>query len=524
MQLPPVALADWRAKVEQELAGKSFEKVLVQQTSEGIAVQPLYTELPATLPPRDPGAQPFRICVRAGPAPLLEIEDGADALWLSKITPELREKNVFFVLESRELPPASLLPRVAFCHDLSATRGGEEQVFGEVARFAKEHEQAANLIPISGVPFHDSGADAADELAGVLWVGARALRRLMEAGLPADRAARQLWVQLAAGRDTFLELCKFRALRTVWRKLLTAVGAPDAPRTLVHAVCSDLTLTQRDPWVNLLRVTTQMFAAIVGGADLVTPNEFDRVLTDCEPSAQARRMARNTGLVLREESMLGKVQDPAGGSYAFETMTDQLARSAWQRFQVIARDGGFPDAFVRTAETGKRIAQTGQDRAWSIARRKIPILGVSEFANLDEKLPQPARAVGFELPRDSAAFEKLRLRADETKPEALLITLGPFAESRARAGFAASFLAAGGIRSRESAANERAAIACLCGTDERYAAEAVERVRALKAAGCKRVLIAGRPGELEKPLREAGADGFIHVGCDAVAILSELLS
>ena len=105
----------------------------------------------------------------------------------------------------------------------------------------------------------------------------------------------------------------------------------------------------------------------------------------------------------------------------------------------------------------------------------------------------------------------------------LLVTLGPLAESRPRAGFATNFFAAGGIRSRETTQDETAKVACLCGSDERYAAEAVTRARALKAAGCTRVVLAGRPGSLEPALREAGVDAFLYAGCDAVALLSELL-
>jgi methylmalonyl-CoA mutase len=125
-------------------------------------------------------------------------------------------------------------------------------------------------------------------------------------------------------------------------------------------------------------------------------------------------------------------------------------------------------------------------------------------------------------------FEALRAHADAATakghtPEAILVTLGPIAETRARVGFALGFFAAGGIRARETAEVTRASIACVCGTDERYATEAVASARALKAAGCGRVLVAGRPGALEGALRDAGVDGFIFVGCDTVAMLSELL-
>lgn len=505
MQLPPAALADWRAKVEKELAGKSFEKALVQETPEGIAVQPSYIEAPASLPVRDSAAQPFRICIRRDSQTSIEslvaeVEEGADALWLDSATPELRARpelaKTFFVFES-------------------------------TAGFLKE-PRTANTVLVSTLPLHDAGADAVDELACALSSAAGSFRALMEAGHSAEHAARQVWVRVAVGRDTFLELCKLRALRTVWRKLLTALGAPDAPRALVHAVCSSRTLSERDPWVNMLRVTTQTFAAILGGADLVTPNAFDQALG--EPSAQGRRVARNTGLVLREESQLGKVADPAGGSYAFETLTDQLARKAWQRFQELEREGGIAAA-LESGALAKRFEAAWTERLAAIAKRKTPILGVSEFANLDEKLPQPApqpaAASGpLAAHRDAAVFEELRWRAESRSPApaAALVTLGEFSESRARVGFATSFFAAGGIRSRETTANEAAPIACLCGTDERYAVEAAEKIRALKAAGCGRVLVAGRPGPLEKSLKEAGADGFIYVGCDAVAILGSLLS
>ncbi|HEX4383957.1 MAG TPA: methylmalonyl-CoA mutase family protein, partial [Myxococcales bacterium] len=327
--------------------------------------------------------------------------------------------------------------------------------------------------------------------------------------------------------DTFLELCKLRALRTCWAKLLAGFGVVSAPRLPVHAVCSARTLTVRDPWVNMLRVTTQVFAAVLGGAELVTPLAFDEALG--VPSELGRRVARNTGLVLREESALGQVADAAGGSFAFETLTDSLAREAWKRFQAMEREGGI----IPLLESGRlaaRIAETARQRADQVAKRKISILGVSDFANLDEVLPRPAPATqppaaqGFPIRRDSWPFEQLRSRAEAVKPaDVLLLTLGSFAESRARAGFAASFFSAGGFKTREITSDERAPIVCLCGSDESYAAEAEARAKSLKALGCKQVLLAGRPGSNEAALRAAGVDGFLFLGSDVVATLAPLL-
>ncbi len=483
-----VTLADWRAQVDKELAGKSFEKALVHQTPEGIVVAPLYTTLPHELM-QTASSMPFRICMRDA----RDLDEGADALWVPL---EKADVNAFVVIDAPNGARADQLPRRAFalCAPVSP----------EIAKWVLANSPGSTSTVISTLVHHEAGAPSVDEVACALSLGARALKTLLEAGLTAEQAAGQIGFQISVGRDTFLELCKLRALRLAWAKVLTAVGVKEIPRTLVHAVCSMQTMTVRDPWVNMLRVTTQVFSAVLGGADLVTPNAFDQATGAV--SDHGRRVARNTGLVLREESHLGKVSDPAAGAYAFETLTDELARKAWQRFREFEKTGlpSFEAAWSQRLE--------------AIAKRKLPILGVSDFANLDE--PSQGLSTGR---RDAAQFEALRDRTEQAKSGPVaLVTLGTFAESRARVGFAQNFFAAGGLRSSET--NERAKIACLCGTDERYATEAVARVKALKAAGVERVLLAGRPGALEAPLREAGVDAFIFVGCDVIATLLEVTS
>jgi len=398
----------------------------------------------------------------------------------------------------------------------------------QAARTAEARWPRASVVTVSTLPYHDAGADSAQELGIALATGTAYLESLVGGGLSPAAAGRHIMFRVAAGRDTFGEMCKLRALRIVWRKVLVAAGALDAPRARVHAVCSSRTLAQRDPWVNMLRATTQVFAAVLGGADLVTPTIFDEALGP--PSALGRRVARNTGLVLREESALGKVKDAPGGSYYFDSLTDALAREGWKRFQGIEREGGIEKALV-SGSIRAQIESAWSDWLGRVSTRKAGILGVSEFANIDEKLPRPAQrreapgVAALPVHRDAEPFEDLRLRADASphRPEAVLVALGPLAESRARVAFAGNFFAAGGIRAREGNGAEEVAVACLCGSDERYAAEAVDRARSLKAAGCRRVLLAGRPGALEAALREAGVDGFLYAGCDAVAFLSELL-
>ncbi len=465
--------AEWKAQVEKDLAGVPFEKALTVKLPEGIAVQPLYVD-----------------------APTLEVPGMPSSFSLV-----LREKSDEGFVTDTQVVTAE---RTLHLNDPLAPG------FAEVAR-AIDWDIAG---VVSTLALHEQGADAADELAYALASGAAAFSTLLDAGLTPERATHHVAVQISVGRDTFAELSKLRALRICWSKLVAIAGAPDA-RLIIHAVSSRRTLTQRDPWVNMLRTTTQVFAAVLGGADIVTPSSFDALLS--AQSALGARVARNTGLVLRHESALGAVVDPAAGSYYLDTFTDQLAREAWKRFQAIEAQGGITAALPALHQ---RIELAWKQRLEAIAKRKTPLLGVSEFANLDEKLPSAPHEAGR---HESEQFEALRARADGKSPQAVLVTLGTLAETRGRVGFAINFFGAGGIRAREVAENEKAAIACLCGTDERYASEAVERAKALKHLGCQRVLIAGKPGANEAELRAAGVDGFIYMGCDVVETLNNLL-
>jgi methylmalonyl-CoA mutase len=393
---------------------------------------------------------------------------------------------------------------------------------------ARERLPNSRPLCVSTMTLHGAGADAADELALCLSAGVAYLRALLAAELPITEAARTLWLQLPVGEDTFGELCKLRALRVLWHKVLVAAGAPDEPPPPIHAVASARTQAQRDPWVNMLRVTTEMFAAIIGGAQIVTPRPFDDQLAVV--SALGRRVARNTVLVLRDESHLGRVIDAAGGSFYIETRTDALAREAWKRFTAIEKDGGIT-ALVGSGTLRARLDAAWAQRAAQIAKRKEPVLGVSEFAHIGEKLPadpSPTRpgpvAPALVEHRDAETFEALRARIEVSPRDVMLLALGPPAEHRGRTGYSAGLFATVGIRTREATAPERADVAVICGSDQRYAAEAAEAARTLKSAGANKVVLAGNPGPLEAELRAAGVDVFVFVGCDVLATLEELLS
>lgn len=545
-------LADWRAQVEADLGSVAFDKALVHTTAEGIALQPLYTERPAgeAAYVRGAAAGPFQVCMRVerGGDVGAQLDGGADAVWLDSDDLPGRQaawkRGAFVVDEPRhDRTPASM-------DEVMAEPAGEMWTsadwIAEVARGrlptsildarsplppmvadALKHDALWRSLRIGGLPFHDAGADAADEIALMLASLASTLRTLDESSIDISRVGPLLWAQVAVGRDTFGELCKLRALRVVWHKVLAAAGVKHTALDAMHAVCSSRSQAQRDPWVNMLRGTTQVFAAALGGAQLVTPLPFDAALG--VQSAHGNRVARNTALVLREESHLGRVLDAAGGSYYLETRTDALARAAWSRFQTIERDGGI----VKLLATGglrQRLEDSWAEREAALAKRKEPVLGVSEFANLDEKLPAPPpplapvpAAPALLAHRDAEAFEALRTRGEAVAKEVALVVLGPPAEHRARAGYAAALFSIAGLRTREAAGASAVDIACICGSDERYAAEAVATAQALRAADCRRIVLAGRPGALEAELRAAGVDTFIFVGCDALATLTDLV-
>ncbi len=504
-----VSVADWRALVDKQLAGVAFDKALVHTTAEGLRVAPLYTEAPRLKVP--PAAPRARLCVPTDGAGLDEdLAGGVDALWI-------RDRAALDAVLERDTDCFLLLDASLAGHPMS---GRSFALLGDALASADVLARLAPYAPrtvlVSTLAHHEAGADAADELALLLATGAAHLRTVETTGVDAETALARLTLQVSVGRDTFAELSKLRALRVVWQKMGAAVGAP-AVSPFIHAVSSSRALAQRDPWVNMLRVTTQVFAAILGGADLVTPATFDAALGAGD--ALGRRVARNTLLVLRDESQLGRVRDPAAGSYYLDSFTDALAREAWQRFRTLEAEGGIVEA-QNSGRLAERLAASWEKRRARLDTRKEAVLGVSEFANLSEaKLPRGRSPITGH--RDAELFEALRDRSETKRSTVDLVTLGTPAEFGARVGFAESFFATGGLQA--ATGKQAAKVACLCGSDERYAAEAAEAAHALKAGGCKRVLLAGRPGALEAALRDAGVDDFLYIGCDAVSVLAGAL-
>ncbi|SDT18655.1 heterodimeric methylmalonyl-CoA mutase small subunit [Actinoplanes derwentensis] len=390
-------------------------------------------------------------------------------------------------------------------------------------------------ITVDATIYHDAGGSEAEELGCAVAAGVGYLRALTGAGLTVVQALDQLEFRFAATADQFATIAKLRAARRVWARVAEICGVPGAGGQRQHAVTSAAMMTARDPWVNLLRTTVAAFAAGVGGADAVTVLPFDHRLG--RPDGFARRLARNTQILLVEEAHVARVADPAGGSWYVERYTDELARAAWDWFTTVERAGGLAAA-LDSGLVADRLAATWQRRRENLAHRRDPITGVSEFPNLDEKPLQRRPAVvpaGGGLPRHHYAeeFERLRDRSAGHEPTVLLVPIGSPAASGQRVTFATNLFAAGGIavttaRDENPPGDEKRpgeeknppgdvqrrekppGVVCLCGSDRDYAERADAVAEEWRAAGATRVLIAGR--------------GDIRVGGDAIAVLTSTLA
>jgi methylmalonyl-CoA mutase len=401
-----------------------------------------------------------------------------------------------------------------------------------------------------GRVIHDAGGSEVQELAFVLATGVAYLRALEGAGIALDEARSMVYARLSADADQFLTMAKFRALRLLWTKVEQSCDLAPKP-LLISADTAWRMLTRRDPYVNMLRATGATFSAGLGGANTITV--LPHTLALGLPDAFARRAARNTQLVLLEESNLAKVSDPAAGSGGIETLTQQLGEAAWSLFQEIEKAGGVFAALEQNL-IQRKVAATRTLREANIARRKEVLTGASEFPNLHEAhvavldakpvalAPYGEAKIKFDpLPpiRLAAPFEHLRDRSDRilketgARPKVFLANLGTPADFTARAAFAKSFFETGGFEAIDTegfadpaklAAAFKASgatLICLCSSDKVYGAQATAAATALQAAGARHIYLAGRPGEQEPALRAAGVSHFIFAGGDALATLQE---
>ena len=598
---PAATREEWLKLVAGALKGAPFEK-LVSRTYDGLRIEPLHGRDPGAgpVPGRAPGAR-WQVLARVDhPDPAAanaearhEIANGATGLSVvfagaigsygyGVDTSEATLARVFDgidfaataveldlgwhgedaarllagLIAAKGLEPAATAVRFGFdpIGALAAT-GSCPAAWRETApSFAagiadlRRRGFAGPFAAADARPIHDAGGSEAQELAFALAAATAYLRALEAGGLALEEARALIFFRLAVDADQFLSIAKLRALRLLWARIEEACGLAPKP-VFVSATTAWRMLTKRDPWVNLLRATVAAFSAGLGGADAVSVLPFTAALG--LPDRFARRLARNTQLILIEEANLAKVADPAAGAGAVGDLTAQLCRAAWQLFQAIEAAGGAVPALAAGLIQGQ-VAAVRTSRQAAVATRRDPLTGTSAFPDIAELpvavldvvpvTPAPSHAGKITcdpLPRIRLAepYEHLRdasdraLAATGARPRVFLANLGTPADFTARATFAKNFFEAGGIAAvTNQGFSDRdamvaafrasgAKLACLCSSDKVYEKEAVDAARALAAAGVDHIYLAGRPRTLETAIKEAGVNDFIYAGCDALAVL-----
>jgi len=601
----PATYEDWRKLVDGVLKGAPFDR-LVGKTYDNLRIEPIYQRAREAAPIAGRAqAMPWQIMQRidhpdaatANAQALHDLETGANGLELEfaggpgargfgiadaaketlarvldgvifdagiaiALNPVLGRENAGVnladLVEARGFDPAKVDIRFDY-QPLStmAVRGAAPAPWSEMAppfaRMIRELMERGFKGPFAlsdGRPVHDAGGSEAQELAFALAVGLAYLRAMEAGGIALDIARAAISFRLIADADQFLTMAKFRALRLLWARIEQSCGLTPRP-VFIAAETSWRMLTQRDPYVNMLRATMATFSAGLAGAGsiCVLPHTLALGL----PDRFARRVARNTQLVLLEESNLAKVADPAAGSGGIEALTRGLCEAAWTLFQETEKAGGAYAALEQGLIENK-VAATRAVREANIARRKEVLTGASEFPNLHEAhvavldaTPIAPATYGetkitfsaLSPMRLAAPFEKLRDKSDDilkttgARPKVFLANLGTPADFTARATFAKSFFETGGIEAvdTEGFSNPNglgaafktsgAALACLCSSDKVYAGQAAPAAEALQAAGARHIYLAGRPGEHEVSLRAAGVNDFVFAGGDALTALQE---
>ncbi len=595
----------WMTLVQKVLKGAEFDKRLVSRTTDGLAIQPLYTrsdEVPgASAVGRAhwfPGGWDVRT-LHADPNPkaanaaiLDDLMKGATSLLLQITAPGqfglsygaegLSEalKGVFLnactiALNAREntLDAAGSLLEIwrtaninendrrgAFNYDplgVLAQTGTSYyppdkscEIAAKLASDSRTMSHVTSLLA-DGRPYHEAGASEGQELAAMLATLVAYLRACEAGGLRPRMALGQIAIGLAADDDLFLTIAKLRAARKVVARVADASGAGSVAEKMQFAVTtSERMMAQRDPWVNMLRTTIACAGAAFGGAETITVLPYTWALG--MPDAFARRIARNTHLVLQEESSAARVIDPAHGSWYLEKLTADLAAKAWAIFQDIEAKGGMAKALEIGFIQGE-VARVAEARGNDIAHGRRELTGVSAFPLLGDDgvkfAPYPpadpvvkggVAVASIAKRRFAAPFEALRDASDAfqkktgKRPQVFLACLGDLAVHGTRATWIRNFLAAGGIEAATSAplhnsadagkafADSGAAIACLCSADKVYAEIGEAAAGALKQAGAKVVLLAGRPKDQEAALKSAGVDSFVFAGGDAIGTLKHL--
>ena len=595
-QFPGVSYEEWRAKVEADLKGADFNKKLVWRTNEGFNVEPIYrAEDIAGLKTTDslPGEYPYVRGTRsnndwltrqeiiaetpaeANKTALDVLTKGVNSLGFKVAEPtvetletlldgiDLAKVEVNFdCCPCKALDLANALVAYFQKHNATKTFKGSidfnplrkalrhgAQIKAEAVENAKKLIEAVKEVPgvkviaVDSVLFCNGGAFIFQELGYALAWGAQWLTALTDAGLGIDEVASRIKFNMGVSSNYFMELAKFRAARMLWAQIVEQYkpASADSAKMHVHAATSQFNQTIYDAHVNLLRSQTEAMSAALAGVDSITVVPFDTPYKT--PDTFSERIARNQQFLLKEESHLDKVVDPAGGSYYVETLTVSIANEAWKLFLEVEEKGGF-FAEVDNGDVQKAVNASCEKRHTDVARRKEILLGTNQYPNINEMAADKIEnkeckcACGNQekgenallMKRAATDFEALRLatEAASNRPKVFMLTIGNLAMRLARAQFSTNFFGCAGyeiidnlgfdtVEAGVDAALEKGAdVIVLCSSDDEYATLAPEAFKYLD--GRAEFVVAGAPACMDD-LKAAGINEFIHVRCNVLETL-----
>ena len=596
-EFPPVPTEKWEEVITADLKGADYERKLVWKTGEGFNVRPYYRaenlegikflgsqagEFPYVRGTHAHNRWRVHqtvsvVCPKEANAEALKILNaGVDSLGFCIASADFSAADLDTLLKDICIPAVEITfcgektahvaelvlakvekegiakedVRIAFCIDplvkgLSSkgefcSPNGEKCIarIVELIHKTKEYKHV-RIVTVAGQTFGNSGSTIVEELAFTLSAGHDYLVRLTDAGLDVDAAARKLRFSFSVSSNYFMEIAKFRAARMLWANIVKGYGPAKncACKMQIHAETSRWNQTVYDPYVNMLRGTTEAMSATIAGVHSLEVTPFDTSFEN--PTEFSKRIARNVELLLKNESHFDQVVDPAGGSYYVENLTQSIAAEAWKLFLEIEQKGGYTEAY-KAGLIVERIKASAAAKDKNIATRRQTLLGANQYPNFTEVAGKEITAESVTrkqaegnvlVPyRGAMAFEEMRLQVDRSgkEPKAFMLTCGNLGMARARSQFSCNFFACAGIKvidntyfksieeGAKAALESKAQIVVVCASDDDYA-EAAPKVKEL--LGGKAILVVAGAPACAPELEAQGITNFINVKSNVLETL-----
>ena len=596
-EFPPVPTEKWEEVITADLKGADYERKLVWKTGEGFNVRPYYRaenlegikflgsqagEFPYVRGTHAHNRWRVHqtvsvVCPKEANAEALKILNaGVDSLGFCIASADFSAADLDMLLKDICIPAVEITfcgekmahvaelvlakvekegiakedVRIAFCIDplvkgLSSkgdfcSPNGEKCIarIVELIHKTKEYKHV-RIVTVAGQTFGNSGSTIVEELAFTLSAGHDYLVRLTDAGLDVDAAARKLRFSFSVSSNYFMEIAKFRAARMLWANIVKGYGPAKncACKMHIHAETSRWNQTVYDPYVNMLRGTTEAMSATIAGVHSLEVMPFDASFEN--PTEFSKRIARNVELLLKNESHFDQVVDPAGGSYYVENLTQSIAAEAWKLFLEIEEKGGYTEAY-KAGLIVERIKASAAAKDKNIATRRQTLLGANQYPNFtevagkeitDESVTRKQAEGNVLVPyRGAMAFEEMRLQVDRSgkEPKAFMLTCGNLGMARARSQFSCNFFACAGIKvidntyfksieeGAKAALESKAQIVVVCASDDDYA-EAAPKVKEL--LGGKAILVVAGAPACAPELEAQGITNFINVKSNVLETL-----